>query len=121
MYPVEHVGIIVKDAEKSKEFYQKALGCKLKEEIRRENVILVFLQAGDETIELIQHLNRDEELGRGVVEHIAFRVDDIEEAIEQVKAAGAKMIQEKPIEMKTMKIIFFNGPDGEKLELVEKL
>jgi len=56
------------------------------------------------------------------VNHLAFTVEDIEAELVRFKEAGVKLIDEEPrtILNDNVKIVFFEGPNGEKLELVER-
>ncbi|HSQ33742.1 MAG TPA: methylmalonyl-CoA epimerase, partial [Peptostreptococcaceae bacterium] len=63
-----------------------------------------FLPVGDSEIELLESTTEDGPIakfiekngGRGGIQHIAVRVDNIETAIEEVKSKGYKMIDETP-------------------------
>lgn len=123
MYRVEHIGLVVRDARRSEEFYRRVLGCAKIDQYQDQRVKLVFLQAGGQTIELVQYLDsQTQPRPAGAIDHIAFRVDDIETAAAAVKAAGADLIFDTP--KTTMngakKIFFFAGPDGERLEFVQE-
>lgn len=122
MFDVAHVGLAVKDIEKSKDFYVKVLGCKVVSEYEDERLKAVFLKAGHEVLEIIQYLNEgDKQRGEGVVTHIAFKVDDINKASATVKSRGATLLFDAPkTVMNGKKIMFFLGPDGEKLELIQE-
>jgi lactoylglutathione lyase len=56
------------------------------------------------------------------VNHLAFTVENITAELERLKEAGVKLVDEEPrvILNGTVKIAFFQGPNGEKLELVER-
>lgn len=120
---MEHIGVIVNDVDRSIQFYTNVIGMELKRrEKLNEEVELAFLAfPGSENIEL-------ELVGRGtnglsdqgIVNHIAFTVHNIEETLEHLKAHGVRLQDETPREiLDGMKIAFFFGPDGEKLELVQ--
>jgi len=60
------------------------------------------LPIGDTEVELLEATDEDspiakfiEKRGEGI-QHIAYRVDDIEKALEEVKAKGIRLIDEKP-------------------------
>ena len=101
---VDHIGIAVKSMEESLAFYQGVLGikCTGTEEVVDQKVITAFLPVGDTEVELLQSTSDDgaiakfiEKKGEGL-HHIAFRVDDIEKALEELKAKGIKLIDETP-------------------------
>ncbi|WP_425059869.1 Ethylmalonyl-CoA/methylmalonyl-CoA epimerase [Sporomusa carbonis] len=122
MYNVAHTGIVVKDADKSSRFYQRILGCELVNVYQDERVKLIFLNAAGQTIELVQFLqsNSQERTGGGV-NHIAFKVGDITAAIDELRAAGVKLLSDDPGMLKNgMQNIFFLGPDDERLEFMQE-
>lgn len=122
MYEVSHIGLVVRDAAKSSDFYQKVLGCSEVDSYRDNRVTLVFLRTGTQTIELVQYMAGEAEPRRaGVVDHIAFKVQDIDAEIAKLRGMGVTLIFDAPREMAGgKKIFFFAGPDGERLEFVQE-
>ncbi|MBS4176636.1 VOC family protein [Lederbergia citrea] len=120
---MEHVGIMVNDMEESLTFYQNILGLKLRNrEWLNDTVELAFLYFPEQPsveIELVFGVQVENE---GIVNHLAFTVNDIEAELIRFKEAGVKLIDEEPrsILNDNVKIAFFHGPNGEKLELVER-
>ncbi|HDR5039270.1 TPA: methylmalonyl-CoA epimerase [Bacillus anthracis] len=101
---VDHIGIAVKNLDETLKFYQDILGleCAGTEVVEEQKVKVAFLPVGDTEVELLESTEDDgpiakfiEKKGEGI-QHIAFRVDNIEEAIEEMKAKGVRMIDEKP-------------------------
>lgn len=101
---VDHIGIAVKDLDETLKFYEEVLGmtCTGKEEVADQKVRVAFLPVGDSEVELLESTDAEgpiakyiEKKGEGI-QHIAFRVDNIEEAIETMKQKGIRMIDEKP-------------------------
>ncbi|SDK87754.1 methylmalonyl-CoA epimerase [Natronincola ferrireducens] len=101
---VDHIGIAVKNLDETLKFYEDILGleCIGTEVVEEQKVRVAFLPVGDTEVELLESTEEDgpiakfiEKKGEGI-QHIAFRVDNIEEAIESMKAKGVKMIDEKP-------------------------
>jgi lactoylglutathione lyase len=118
---INHVGVVVNDMNLSKEFYGTVLGGSVEHEFENETVHLVFMDFGNGIIELVKRKNEDFRGGLGVVEHIAFTVDNIEIAIEKLKTYKVQFISETPKAIDNKKVFFFQGPNGEKLEIVEHL
>jgi len=114
-----HIGVFVKDMQKSLDFY-KRLGFNLDKE-EDIGIKLAFISAGTCLIELVEKPDARE---NGVVDHVAMEVDNLEAAIENAKANGieidASTISEVPI-LGGVKNVFFDGPDGERLEFFEYL
>lgn len=122
MYNIAHIGIVVKDADKSLEFYTTVLGCKRQESYQDERLRLEFITAGQQTIELIQYKqDAVSERGAGIVDHIAFYVNDLEAEIAKLRQQQVELLLDQPKVVGDKKIMFFSGPDGERLELVQKL
>ncbi|MDW7670874.1 MAG: methylmalonyl-CoA epimerase [Bacillota bacterium] len=101
---VDHIGIAVKNLEETLKFYEEVLGmtCTGKEEVTEQKVRVAFLPVGDSEVELLESTDPEgpiakyiEKKGEGI-QHIAFRVDNIEEAIENMKQKGVRMIDETP-------------------------
>ena len=101
---IDHIGIAVKNLEESLKFYEEVLGleCEGVEIVEEQKVKVAFLPIGDTEVELLESTETSgpiskyiEKTGEGV-QHIAYRVDDIEKAIEGIKMKGIKMIDEEP-------------------------
>jgi methylmalonyl-CoA/ethylmalonyl-CoA epimerase len=101
---IDHIGIAVSNLEDSVKFYEEILGLKTQgiEVVQEQKVKVAFLPIGDTEIELLEATAPDspvakfiENKGKGV-QHIAFRVDNIEKALEDMKAKGIRLIDEKP-------------------------
>jgi catechol 2,3-dioxygenase-like lactoylglutathione lyase family enzyme len=121
---LSHIGVVVKDVERSKEFYKEFCGCEPVKLVQDERYKLQFLDVDGQTIILLQLLSGDPEEARrcGVVDHIAFQVEDIDSAVDKLRSAGVKLQMEKPqVEIIGAKIFYFFGPDGERLEYVQTL
>lgn len=101
---VDHIGIAVSNLEEALKLYTDVLGLNLAdtEIVEEQKVKVAFLPIGDTEIELLEPTDPDspiakfiEKRGQGI-QHIAFRVDDIEKAIKEMKDKGMRMIDEKP-------------------------
>ena len=101
---VDHIGIAVKNLDAALKFYQDILGleCIDTEVVEEQKVKVAFLPIGDTEVELLESTDEDgpiakfiEKKGEGI-QHVAFRVDNIEEAIEHMKSKDVRMIDEKP-------------------------
>ena len=101
---IDHIGIAVKNLEESLHFYQETLGLDLTgtEVVEEQGVRVAFLPVGDTEIELLESTDPEgpiaryiEKRGQGV-QHLAVRVENIEEAIREMKEKGIRMIDEVP-------------------------
>lgn len=100
---IDHIGIAVSNLDEAIATYE-ALGLTSQgvEEVAEQKVRVAFLPCGDSEIELLESTEPDgpiakfiEKKGPGI-QHIAIRVDNIEEAIADMQGKGWKMIDEKP-------------------------
>lgn len=100
---VDHIGVVVRDLNESLKLYIECLGLKvaLIEENEAYGVRIAFLPLGEVLIELLEPIGpgpiKDDldTLGEGV-NHIAFKVDDIDMALEELKRAGVPLVDETP-------------------------
>ncbi|RQD67070.1 MAG: methylmalonyl-CoA epimerase [Tindallia sp. MSAO_Bac2] len=101
---VDHIGIAVKNLDETLKFYEDVLGmeCTGKEEVEEQKVRVAFLPVGDSEVELLESTDPEGPIAKYIdkkgegIQHIAFRVDNIEQAIETMKEKGIRMIDEKP-------------------------
>jgi len=100
---VDHIGIAVKDLNAALEFY-RALGFDAAgtETVEEQKVKVAFLPCGDSELELLESTSPDgpiaafiEKKGEGI-QHIAIRVENIEEAIAEMQEKGFRMIDKAP-------------------------
>lgn len=101
---LDHVGIAVKSIEESIPFWRDVMGLESLETeiVEEQNVKVAFLPVGESEIELLESTTKDGPIARYIdrngegIQHIAFRVDDIEEGIKYMLSKGMQMIDEKP-------------------------
>lgn len=101
---IDHIGIAVKDLQAAIKFYEDMLGLKVTEieEVVEQKVRVAFLPTGDSEVELLESTTPDgpiakfiEKNGEGI-QHIAFRVENLEEKLAELKEKGVRLIDEKP-------------------------
>ncbi len=119
MYKLGHIGINAVDIEESIAFYTDVLQCKVIEDRIHPGMRLVFMDAGGATIELV-YKEGNRELPDGPVSHIAFNVENLEDEIYLLKEKGLCLLGD-PRTVGKSRIVFFKGPNGEKIEFVEQL
>lgn len=101
---VDHIGIAVKNLAESLNFYENILGLKSAgtEEVAEQKVKVAFLPIGDTEVELLESTDEEGPIAKYIakngegVQHIAYKVDNIEEAIKTMIEKGVRMIDEKP-------------------------
>lgn len=101
---VDHIGIAVKDLAATLAFYEGMLGLKSVETevVEDQKVKVAFLPTGDSEVELLESTSPDgaiakfiEKNGEGI-QHIAFRVDNLEQRLAELKEKGVRLIDQKP-------------------------
>jgi len=122
---IDHVGIVVKDFEKSIDFYQTIVGFELKGKITHTNGViqLAFLGFGnsDETELEIIHGYNDNLPSEGKVHHFAVHVDNLEEEYERVSKLGAQFVDKEIVTLPNgYRYFFIFGPDGEWVEFFQR-
>lgn len=103
---IAHLGIAVKELEPVKKLYGSHLNLEghHEEVVESQKVKVSFFKVGETNIELLEATSPEspiakflEKNGEGI-HHIAFEVEDIDAALEELKAAGVRLIDEKPRE-----------------------
>ena len=100
---IDHIGIAVKNLAESAKLYEM-LGIQStgSEVVAEQQVKVSFFPVGDSEIELLQSTSPDGPIARYIekngegIQHLALRVDNIEAALEELKANGIRLIDEKP-------------------------
>ncbi|MDO9530217.1 MAG: methylmalonyl-CoA epimerase [Syntrophales bacterium] len=101
---LDHIGVAVNSIEEALKLYEGVLGLKLEEveTVEEQNVKVAFLPVGDTEVELLESTSPDgpiakyiEKKGEGM-QHLAFRVENIEEALKELKEKGVRLIDETP-------------------------
>lgn len=117
---IEHIGLRVKDVQRSFRFYKQIFGCELMESYQDERVEIIFAQCGKNVLEFIRDKGGMPDRTAGVIDHLAFRVEQLEAYINKLAELQVPFISQQPRDFNGGRIFFFKGPDGEILELVEK-
>lgn len=128
---IDHLGIAVKSIREGKNFWTDVLGLAFAgtETVEAQKVTTAFFPIGESEVELLESTSPDgpiakylEKKGEGI-QHIAFRVEDLEAALRELKEKGIRLIDEKPRHgAGGAKIAFLHPKDtgGVLIELCEK-
>ena len=101
---IDHLGIAVNSIAEAKKLFQDTLGLNFggTETVEEQKVTTAFFPVGDSEVELLESTAPDgpiakylDKRGEGI-QHIAFRVENIEEALAELKEKGIRLIDEKP-------------------------
>jgi methylmalonyl-CoA epimerase len=101
---LDHIGIAVKDLDAALAFYRDALGLAVEapEEVVSQRVRAHFIPVGSSNLELLEATSSDSAIAKYIdkrgpgLHHITLRVDDIAAALAQLKARGARLVDEQP-------------------------
>jgi len=128
---LDHIGVAVRDLDVAVRFFTEIVGLKLEgyETVEEQGVKIAFLSAGNVEMELISPLSSEspvakflEKRGEGV-HHVAFRVKNLLEVLEQFKSKGLQLIDDRPRKGAKGRMIAFVHPKsmfGVLLELCEE-
>lgn len=127
MKKIEHIGIAVKDLEKSNELFRKLFGkpAYKSETVESEGVTTSFFKLGFNKIELLEATKPEspiakfiEKKGEGI-HHIAFAVDDLVAEVKRMKSEGFVVLNETPKKGADNKWVVFLHPKGTNGVLIE--
>ncbi len=101
---LDHVGIAVEGLDEALELYSGLLGLELERHRDRGGAEGQdgLLALGGTELELLESTDPEGPIAKFIaargpgLQHIAFRVEDIDSALEELKAAGLRLIDEKP-------------------------
>ena len=122
---VHHIAIICSDYERSKSFYVDILGLKVLREVyrkERESYKLDLAINDQYVIELFSFPNPPERSSRPEstgLRHLAFEVEDIEQAISRLTSKGISVEPIRVDEFTGKRFTFFADPDDLPIELYE--
>ena len=127
MKKIEHIGIAVKDLNKSNDLFSKLFGKKpyKSETIESEGVTTSFFKAGPNKIELLEATNSESPIAKFIakkgegIHHIAFAVEDVEAEIVRLKKEGFVVLNDTPKKGADNKLIVFLHPKSTNGVLIE--
>jgi len=101
---LHHVAIVVPSIEEARKTYVDVLGFTAGEveHVADQKVDVLVCSAGEQRVELVQPASDDSPVTKflakrgGGLHHLAYRVEDLEDALARLKAAGLRLIDEAP-------------------------
>jgi len=113
---INHLGIAVEDLDETVSIYRDLLGLEMTGEdvVPEQKVRVAMFKVGESTIELLESTDPEGPIGKYLaakgqgIHHIAFQTDDIVADLEDLKAKGARLINETPV----------NGAHGSKVAFI---
>ncbi len=127
MLKIEHLGIAVKNLEKSNELFTKLFGSApyKMEKVESEGVSTSFFRMGENKIELLEASAVEspiakfiEKKGEGI-HHIAFEVQDINAEMKRLQNEGFTLLSQEPKKGADNKLICFLHPKDSNGVLIE--
>lgn len=127
MKKIEHIGIAVKDLEKSEKLFSSLFNSEpyKREVVESEGVTTSFFQTGPNKIELLAATNEDSAIAKYLtknregIHHIAFEVDDIYKEMERLRKCGFIILNEEPKKGADNKLVCFIHPKSANGVLIE--
>ena len=122
---LHHIAIICSDYQKSKQFYTEVLGFEIQQEVyrkERDSYKLDLTLNGTYLIELFSFPNpkpRPTQPEAAGLRHIAFAVENMEEAIKHIQSFGIEVEPVRLDEFTGKQFTFFRDPDDLPIELYQ--
>ena len=101
---IHHLGVAVEDLDAAVATYERLFGAELeyRETVEEQGVEAASLRVGSDRVELLASLGADTPVGKFLAQrgpgmhHVAYEVDDVGRAIDELAAEGAELIDERP-------------------------
>jgi methylmalonyl-CoA/ethylmalonyl-CoA epimerase len=124
---LDHIGIAVKDLSAALAFYRDALGLEVEpaEEVASQAVRAHFVPVGESKLELLEATAPDSPIAKYIekrgpgIHHITLRVDDIHAALAELRARGARLVDNEPRRGAEGALVAFIHPSSAHGVLVE--
>jgi len=101
---IDHIGVAVTDLDAALALYERDLAVALvhRETVAEQGVEAVLLDVGENHVELLAPLGADTPVGKFLAKkgpglhHVAYQTADIDAELERLRAAGLRLIDERP-------------------------
>ena len=101
---LDHIAVVVRSIAEARPLYEDTLGMPggEPEYVADQKVNVLCVDAGGQRIELVEPAAPDSPVSKFLdkrgpgLHHLAYRVDDVAQAIERLRAAGVRLIDEAP-------------------------
>lgn len=128
---VDHIAIAVRDLEAAADWYREVFGAEVthREVVESDGVEEALIKVAESYIQLLRPTKADSPVGKFLesrgegLHHVAYRVDDCAKALEAVKEAGYRTVDDKPRPGSRNTTVAFLHPKsgfGTLIELVEE-
>ena len=117
-FQINHIHIKTRDPQKTAEWFVKNLGAKVAAENRTGDKVAIRLDLHGLGVNVTDFLE-GQKLGQHYgMEHLALDSDDVRGEVEKLRAAGARILEERQLP-DGRHVCFFEGPEGVRLEVME--
>jgi methylmalonyl-CoA/ethylmalonyl-CoA epimerase len=101
---IHHLGVAVEDLEEAVTTYERIFGARLehRETVPDQGVEAACLRVGEGRVELLASLGEETPVGKFLTKrgpgmhHVAYEVDDVQAAIDELAGQGVELVDEKP-------------------------
>ena len=101
---IDHIGVAVKNLGPAEEFYNQILGLPVKEHeiVENQKVKVAFIPVSGSEVELLESTDSEGPVSRYInakgegIQHLAFRVENLDEALKELKEKGVRLIDKEP-------------------------
>ena len=101
---LDHIGVAVEDIDAALVLYERDYAMTLvhRETVTEQGVEAVLLDVGENHVELLAPTGPDTPVGKFLakrgpgIHHVAYQVDDIDSALDALREAGLRLIDEQP-------------------------
>ena len=101
---IDHLGIAVNSVDEGKKFWSDIMGLDFNgsETVAEQKVTTAFFPVGESEVELLESTAPDGPIAKYIdkkgtgIQHVAFRVENIEQALAELKEKGVKLIDQTP-------------------------
>ena len=116
-YIFDHIHLISQDPVKTAEFYEKIFGAtQISKRVLGNGRVIIKLNLNETKILVSKPTSDQADTGLG---HFGIRTNNLEKAVDELKAKGVKFTQEITEIQPGFKISFFIGPENVSIELQE--
>ncbi len=101
---IHHLGVAVADLDEAVATYERLFGARLeyRETVPDQGVEAASLRVGEDRVELLASLGAETPVGKFLAKrgpgmhHVAYEVPDVGEALDELAADGAELIDDQP-------------------------
>ena len=120
MVGIEHIAIFAKDTKALSDWYVKTFDGKIAYDNGKGTYFVAFADKSMIEFRTASCENVPTELEIGGIRHIALSVDNFDEAVANVKAAGVEIIKDAAVSANGIGTMFFRDPEGNILHFISR-